>query len=306
MRYDVTHLVQYPARCLINGCFYSFIHFVLLIPRRLLLAQMRTLKMARRMKEVGELMWGTKKRAPHCLHAMKPHDYSWAINLALTIQVAKMRKKNLYLSDLCREDWLPILTRPLHPLRKVVLILYGQVRKKFRFWGPSLKACDSWDLEWGSGISFLTSLQVFLMWGMLPTLWCMLHNPSALPPGDNIHSLLISGHPTRPASTLVMSAYVLISKKRFITLYHFTIQAEPDPRQTEPELTISLWLFPWETQFFWQTAGMLTCKIERIPQETENNLKNFWPQTFFLKECSEFLIQVSNKGEAVYSIKLKY
>ena len=160
MRYDVTHLVQYPARCLINGCFYSFIHFVLFIPRRLLLAQMRTLKMARRMKEVGELMWGTKKRAPHCLHAMKPHDYSWAINLALTIQVAKMRKKNLYLSDLCREDWLPILTRPLHPLRKVVLILYGQVRKKFRFWGPSLKACDSWDLEWGSGISFLTSLQV--------------------------------------------------------------------------------------------------------------------------------------------------
>lgn len=143
------HLVQYPAKCLINGCFYSFIHFVLLIPRRLLLAQMRTLKMARGMKEVGELMWGTKKRAPHCLHAMKPHDYSWAINLASTIQVAKMRKKNLCLSDLCPEDWLPILMRPFHPLRKVVLILYGQIRKNSGF-GP--KPQSLWLLRSGVGL----------------------------------------------------------------------------------------------------------------------------------------------------------
>lgn len=131
------HLVQYLAKCLINGCFYSFIHFVLLIPGRLLLAQMGTLKMARGMKEVGESMWGTKKRAPHCPHAIKPYHYSWAINLALTIQVAKMRKKNLYLSDLCPENWLPILMRPLHPLRKVVLILYRQIRKKIQVLGPN-------------------------------------------------------------------------------------------------------------------------------------------------------------------------
>ena len=300
------HLVQYPAKCLINGCFYSFIHFVLLIPGRLLLAQMGTLKTARGMKEVGESMWGAKKRAPHCPHAIKPHHYSWAINLALTIQVAKMRKKNLYLSDLCPEDWLPVLTRPLHPLRKVVLILYRQIRKKIQVLGPNPQSL--WLTRSGVGLrNFLFNKFAGVSdVGTVAHMWYMLHSPCSLPPGDNIHSLLISGHPTRPASTLVMSAHVLISKKRFITLSHFTIQTEPDPRQTEPEAVISLWLFLWERQFCWQTAAMLTCKIERIPLETKNNLKNFWPQTFFSKRMLWISIQVSKKGEAVYSVKLKY
>ena len=198
--------------------------------------------------------------------------------------------------------------RPLHPLRKVVLILYLQIRKKFRFGGPTLRDGDSVDLEWGAGICILTSLQVILTWGLWPTLWDMLHNPRAVVPGDTSHALLISGHPTRPASTLVMSAKCPCPDftEEFyhpVPLHH----SDTDPRQTEPKLMISLWLFLWERKLCWQTAGVLSCKIERIPLESENNLKNFLPPTFFffLEECSELLkFQIKGKPHILFKIEI--
>lgn len=193
--------------------------------------------------------------------------------------------------------------RPLHPLRKVVLILYLQIRKKFRFGGPTLRDGDSVDLEWGTGICILTSLQVILTWGLWSTLWDMLHNPRAVVPGDTSHALLISGYPTRPASTLVMLAKCPcpdFTEEVYhpVPLHH----SDTDPRQTEPKLMISLWLFLWERKLCWQTAGVLSCKIERIPLETENNLKSFWPQTFFFPRRMLRTSKVSNKGEATYTL----
>lgn len=117
--------------------------------------------------------------------------------------------------------------------------------------------------------------------------------------------LCLNSHwnPTRLASTLAMSTnthcHDFTEELNHFAPFH---NPDPDPMQTEPKPGVSLWRLLWERKVCWQRAGVLSYKLEWIPLETENKLRDFFTTKSFLKECSEVLIRVSNKGEATYSL----
>lgn len=81
-----------------------------------------------------------------------------------------MRKKRLLLPRLRRIGPTEYFDESSSPMEQVVLILYLQIRKKFRFSGLTTRDCDSVDLGCGLAICILTKLQVILMWGPGPAL----------------------------------------------------------------------------------------------------------------------------------------
>lgn len=91
--------------------------------------------MARGMKEVREFTWGTRNRDPNRPHAVKPHDYSWAITLALSIQVARMRKKNLYLRHLCPRGLTTYSDEATSPSEESSSHTLSTDKKKIQVWG---------------------------------------------------------------------------------------------------------------------------------------------------------------------------
>lgn len=141
------------------------------------------------------------------------------------------------------EDWLPVLMRPLHPPRKVVLILDLQIRKKKK-WGFCPPPPRRWRFaRSGVGLRSLHSNRFAgdCDVGTVAHTWGMLHNHCGHCPGDTSCALLILGCPAKPTSTLVMSAKC--PRSAFTEEVYLSVPlhlSDPDPRRAEPKFVISL------------------------------------------------------------------
>lgn len=193
------------------------------------------------MKEVKELMRGARNRAPNHPHAMKPYGYSWAIHLALSVQVSKMRKKNLSLPYLCPRGLTSCFDEATSPTKESSSHTWSTDKKKKKnevFAPRPPEGGDSLGQEWGWGVYILTGLQVIVMWELWPTLGACYTTTVAT--ALEIHPVPYSSWDalqSRPALWWCQpNAHVLLSQKRFISLSHFTFQT-----LTPGELSQSSW-----------------------------------------------------------------
>lgn len=196
------------------------------------------------MKEVKELMRGARNRAPNHPHAMKPYGNSWAIHLALSVQVSKMRKKNLSLPYLCPRGLTSCFDEATSPTKENSSHTWSTDKKKKKKWGFCPPPPRRWRFaRSGVGLRSLHSNRFAgdCDVGTVAHTWGMLHNHCGHCPGDTSCALLILGCPAKPTSTLVMSAKC--PRSAFTEEVYLSVPlhlSDPDPRRAEPKFVISL------------------------------------------------------------------